>query len=196
MLVKEKRPFGFELQSFLQKTSLVDEYVLFFHSNHPCRVVPHIDHDVMLRLRSTMSKSLLVRSILTRSSAHVMPSAYVSIHTSSHWVRLRQPQQPKCRYLATMADADLNKRLEQFQELFVEARLSIEECQDAAGTKYFDEEAEAATDAVADAVAAFTAILNDIRDPDQKNRVLRGNGLKIEQLKGELDMALKGGHDH
>lgn len=95
-----------------------------------------------------------------------------------------------------MPDADLKKRLELFQELFVEARLSIEECKDAAGTKYFDEEAEAATEAVAEAVAAFSAILNDVHDQDQKNRVLRGNGLKIEQLKGELDMAIKGGHDH
>jgi hypothetical protein len=111
-------------------------------------------------------------------------------------VLVQQQQQQKCRFLATMPDSDLNKRLEQFQELFVEARLTIEDCNDAAGTKYFNEEAEAATEAVKEAVTAFSNILNDIEDEDQKNRVLRGNGLKVEQLKGELEMAVKGGHDH
>ena len=39
------------------------------------------------------------------------------------------------------------------------------------------------------------AQLADIEDLNEKNRVLRGNGLKVEQLKGELELALKGG-DH
>ncbi|CAB9518719.1 expressed unknown protein [Seminavis robusta] len=97
---------------------------------------------------------------------------------------------------ATMPDKELKNRLEDFQELFVEARLCIEDCNDSAGTKYFDEEAEAATEAVEEAVAAFKALISDIEDEDQKNRILRGNGLKVEQLKGELEMAIKGGGDH
>ena len=95
-----------------------------------------------------------------------------------------------------MADNDLKKRLDAFQDLFVEARLSIEDCTDSAGTKYFDEEAEAAQEAVDEAVEAFKTLIADIDDDDQKNSVLRGNGLKVEQLKGELQMALHGGHDH
>jgi len=100
------------------------------------------------------------------------------------------------RYFAAMSESDLKKRLDEFQDLFVEARLTIEDCTDAAGTNYFDEEAEAAQEAVDEAVEAFENVIKDIDDDEQKNRVLRGNGLKVEQLKGELQMALHAGHDH
>ena len=93
-----------------------------------------------------------------------------------------------------MPDDQLNKRLDTFQHLFVEARLCIEDVVDAAETTYFDDDAETAKEAVAAAVNEFNAILNAIEDTDQKNRVLRSNGLKVEQLKGELEMAVKGGH--
>jgi len=100
------------------------------------------------------------------------------------------------RFFAVMSDKELNKRLDTFQDLFVEARLSIEDCTDAAETTYFDEEAEAAKESVDEAVQEFENLINDLEDEDQKNRVLRGNGLKVEQLKGELQMALNGGHHH
>lgn len=95
-----------------------------------------------------------------------------------------------------MTEKELSKRLDAFQELFVEARLCIEDCNDSAGTTYFEEEVETATEAVDEAVKAFQAIVDDIEDPDEKNRILRGNGLKVEQLKGELQMALNGGDHH
>jgi hypothetical protein len=98
-----------------------------------------------------------------------------------------------CRF-STMPDDQLRKRVDTFQELFVEARMCIEDVVDAAETTYFDEDAEAAKEAVAAAVDEFNSILNDIEDVDQKNSVLRSNGLKVEQLKGELEMAIKGGH--
>ena len=88
------------------------------------------------------------------------------------------------------------KRLDEFQDLFVEARMSIEDVVESQGTKYFDEDAETAQQDVDKAVKAFEQLVSDIADPDEKNRVLRGNGLKVEQLKGELDLALKEGHDH
>jgi hypothetical protein len=100
-----------------------------------------------------------------------------------------------CRFFSTtMPDDQLNKRLNTFQDLFVEARLCLEDVADAAETTYFDEDAETAKEAVAAAVDEFNSIINDIEDADQKNRVLRSNGLKVEQLKGELEMAIKGGH--
>mmetsp|Transcript_20754 Transcript_20754/g.34321 ORF Transcript_20754/g.34321 Transcript_20754/m.34321 type:complete len:153 (-) Transcript_20754:185-643(-) len=98
------------------------------------------------------------------------------------------------RSFSTMPDLELKKRVDTFQDLFVEARLCIEDVVDSAETTYFDEDAEAATEAVTAAVDAFNSIINDLADLDQKNRVLRSNGLKVEQLKGELEMAMKGGH--
>lgn len=93
-----------------------------------------------------------------------------------------------------MAESELNKRLDTFQDLFVEARLCIDDVVDSAETTYFDEDAEAATKAVKEALDEFEAIIKDVEDVDQKNRILRGNGLKVEQLKGELKMAIQGGH--
>ena len=61
-------------------------------------------------------------------------------------------------------------------------------------TTYFDEEAEAAKEAVDEAVKMFEGIVKDLEDMEQKNSVLRGNGLKVEQLKGELQLMLTGGH--
>jgi hypothetical protein len=95
-----------------------------------------------------------------------------------------------------MPEDQLRKRVDTFQELFVEARLCIEDVVDSAETTYFDEDAEAAKEAVAAAVDEFNSIIKDIEDLDQKNSVLRMNGLKVEQLKGELDLAIKGGHSH
>lgn len=88
---------------------------------------------------------------------------------------------------------ELNKRLDTFQDLFVEARLCIEDVVDAAETTYFDDDVATAQTAVDAAVAEFTAILRDLLDVDQRNSILRTNGLKVEQLKGELEMAIKGG---
>ena len=93
-----------------------------------------------------------------------------------------------------MPEDEVKHRLEEFQELFVEARYCIEDCTDAADSTYFDEEAQSAQEAVDKAVSAFDSLIEDIKDVDQKNGILRSNGLKVEQLKGELQMALNGGH--
>ena len=98
------------------------------------------------------------------------------------------------RFFSIMPDDELNKRVQTFQDLFVEARMCLEDVTDSAETTYFDEDAEAATEAVTEAVNEFNGIINDLTDEDQKTRVLRSNGLKVEQLKGELEMAIKGGH--
>ena len=93
-----------------------------------------------------------------------------------------------------MPEDEIKKRLDEFQELFVEARYCIEDATDAADSTYFDEEAQTAKEAVDKAVETFDSLINDIQDVDQKNGILRSNGLKVEQLKGELQMALSGGH--
>ena len=97
-------------------------------------------------------------------------------------------------FTTPMPEDEIKKRLDEFQELFVEARYCIEDATDAADSTYFDEEAQTAKEAVDKAVETFDSLINDIQDTDQKNGILRSNGLKVEQLKGELQMALSGGH--
>lgn len=97
---------------------------------------------------------------------------------------------------APLSPTDIQKRLDAFQDLFVEARLCIEDATDSAGTTYYEEDATSATEAVNEAVQVFEELINDIDNEDEKNRVLRSQGLKVEQLKGELEMALRGGDHH
>ena len=96
--------------------------------------------------------------------------------------------------LSKLSDDDLRSRLNDFQDLFVEARLCIEDAQDSVETTYYDEDADAAKEAVEEAVKCFEDLIADITDLEQKNSVLRSNGLKVEQLKGELQLMLHADH--
>jgi len=98
--------------------------------------------------------------------------------------------------VASLCPKQIQVRLNEFQDLFVEARMCIDDVKDSFGTVYYDDDADDAREAVETAVNFFEALLAEITDTDEKNRVLRGNGLKVEQLKGELELTLAGGHDH
>ena len=92
-----------------------------------------------------------------------------------------------------LSEKEMRDRLNDFQDLFVEARLCIEDAVDAHDTTYFDEDAEEAKRAVDEALENFSALLEDCSD-EQRGEVQRGNGLKVEQLKEELKMALHADH--
>ena len=92
-----------------------------------------------------------------------------------------------------MSEDVLRERLQEFQDLFSEARMCIEDCEDAKETTYFNDEAESAKEAVEAAVECFDKILGEL-DEETKGSVMRGNGLKVRQLEGELELVMKGGH--
>lgn len=62
-----------------------------------------------------------------------------------------------------MDEEVLRRRLNDFQDLFSEARLCIDDARDSAETTYYDEEAEAAKEAVDAAVKDFEGIISDLR---------------------------------
>jgi hypothetical protein len=138
---------------------------------------------------------------LRRTIATWMPSSFTTQYPRPLATTRMVPNIPSsCGMIrwssSSLSATEIQKRLDEFQNLFVEARLCIEDVHESEGTKYFDEDAQSAKDAVDEAIQAFEQLIQDIDDPNEKNRVLRGNGLKVEQLKGELELALKGGHDH
>lgn len=96
----------------------------------------------------------------------------------------------------SLCPKQIQVRLNEFQELFVEARMCIDDVKDSVGTVYYEDDADDARDAVDAAIQHFEALVAEITDIDEKNKVLRSNGLKVEQLKGELELTLNGGHDH
>jgi len=76
-----------------------------------------------------------------------------------------------------------------FQDLFVEARLSIEDVQESLDTTYFEEELGVAKDAVRTALEAFDSVAELLKDDvDQLNEFKRANIMKVKQLQEELKM--------
>jgi len=94
---------------------------------------------------------------------------------------------------AGLSEKEMRDRLHDFQDLFVEARLCIEDAVDAHDTTYFDEDAKEAQRAVDEALDSFQELL-DACNEEQRGEVQRGNGLKVEQLKEELKLALMADH--
>jgi len=82
----------------------------------------------------------------------------------------------------------------EFQDLFVEARMCIDDLKDAVGTVYYDDDAEETREAVEAAIACFETLLSEIPNLEDKNKIRRSNGLKVEQLKGELELTLNSDH--
>ena len=74
--------------------------------------------------------------------------------------------------------------------------MCIDDVKDSVGTVYFEDDADDARDAVEAAIQHFEALVAEITDIDEKNKVLRSNGLKVEQLKGELELTLNSHDDH
>lgn len=80
---------------------------------------------------------------------------------------------------------DVNKVVDEINLKFAEAREEIEMAMDAKETVYFNEEAECARAAVAEVLEMFEGLLGKVTEKE-KASLQRSMGLKIEQLKAEL----------
>ncbi|CAN0472904.1 unnamed protein product [Ectocarpus sp. 12 AP-2014] len=79
--------------------------------------------------------------------------------------------------------------MDEFNDLFVTAREEMEYAEESKETTYFDEEAAAAKEAVEEAVALFEEVLGSV-DEKKRTDIMRSSGLRVEQLKAELDQLL------
>ncbi|KAK9901862.1 hypothetical protein M0R45_001920 [Rubus argutus] len=82
-------------------------------------------------------------------------------------------------------DFDQNKEVDMINLKFAEAREEIEMAMESKDTVYFDEEADCARAAVNDVLDMFEALLAKLPE-DKKAALQRSMGLKIEQLKAEI----------
>ena len=85
-----------------------------------------------------------------------------------------------------LADDELRQAVDSVNRKFAEAREEIELALEARDTVYFNEEAEAAKEVVSTALSAYDALLQSLGE-DQRSAIQRSMGLKMEQLKGELE---------
>ncbi|CAM9794707.1 unnamed protein product [Scytosiphon promiscuus] len=93
------------------------------------------------------------------------------------------------RCLSTLTDEELRRKMDDFNDLFVTAREEMEYAEESKETTYFDEEAAAAKEAVEEAVALFEEVLRSV-DEKKRTDIMRSSGLRVEQLKAELDQLL------
>eukprot|EP00904_Undaria_pinnatifida_P004224 jgi/Undpi1/13802/HiC_scaffold_9.g03453.m1 len=90
---------------------------------------------------------------------------------------------------STLTDEELRRKMDTFNDLFVTAREEMEFAGESKETTYFDEEAAAAKEAVDEAVALFEEVLSSVTE-QKRTEIMRGSGLRVEQLKAELDQLL------
>ncbi|CAM9290376.1 unnamed protein product [Discosporangium mesarthrocarpum] len=80
---------------------------------------------------------------------------------------------PHWRGLATLSDDEIRRKMDDFNDLFITAREEIEFAGESRETTYFNEEAEAAKEAVEEAVAVFEGLLKEV-DEDKRREIMRG----------------------
>lgn len=80
----------------------------------------------------------------------------------------------------------MNKAVEEINLKFVEAREEIDLAMESKETVYFNEEALVAKEAVKEVLEMFDDLLKRVSD-EEKGVLRRSMGMKIEQLKAELE---------
>jgi predicted TIM-barrel enzyme len=102
-----------------------------------------------------------------------------------------------CSSGGAAAAVDVDKRLEEVNMQFGEARELIADAKESIGTTDYSDDAEDAVQATKAALALYQAVLADLtaagRDAD-RTRLERENGQKMKQLEIELQAVLE--HDH
>ncbi|CAL9240323.1 unnamed protein product [Arabidopsis halleri] len=149
-----------------------------------------------LRIRqipSITSSTILINSISNASGNLGSPYSKSSLSETSSASSLisRIPnafQENQRRYgtdSSSGSPVDVNKVVDEINLKFAEAREEIEMAMDAKETVYFNEEAECARAAVAEVLEMFEGLLGKVTEKE-KASLQRSMGLKIEQLKAEL----------
>mmetsp|Transcript_11617 Transcript_11617/g.36784 ORF Transcript_11617/g.36784 Transcript_11617/m.36784 type:complete len:136 (+) Transcript_11617:480-887(+) len=82
-----------------------------------------------------------------------------------------------------------DKIVEQINDMFIEARDEIEMAVESKDTVYFNEEAEIAIKATEECLALYKDLIEKL-EPDERGVVQRSMGMKMEQLRAELETSL------
>lgn len=167
-----------------------------------------VQHDRLLSTTTTTTSSSFIttpctssRNTITRRNTgqqqqrpiiQVLSSSFSSLSGSGRY--FSSSSSSTSTTTSSLDPNEIQKRLNEFQDLFVEARMCIDDLKDSVDTVYYDDDADEAKEATDAAIEYFEKLCSEITNLEEKNKVLRGNGLKVEQLKGELELTLNGGH--
>mmetsp|Transcript_45363 Transcript_45363/g.98430 ORF Transcript_45363/g.98430 Transcript_45363/m.98430 type:complete len:129 (+) Transcript_45363:26-412(+) len=88
----------------------------------------------------------------------------------------------------------VQRKVDEFQEAFAEARLCLDDARESAGTAYFAEDIQEAKEAVDGCLEQYATLMKELEGP-VKDTVDNANGMKIRQLQEELNQLLHEDHD-
>merc|ERR1740130_919944 len=95
---------------------------------------------------------------------------------------------PLARWHSTEAtDEDLRRHMLEFQDLFAEARMGIEDATESLDTKYFDDDVDDAKLGVEATKKAYDELLAMSSDGEAE-KIRNANAPKMRQLQAEFDM--------
>eukprot|EP00892_Ulva_mutabilis_P008101 jgi/Ulvmu1/5663/UM024_0010.1 len=87
--------------------------------------------------------------------------------------------------VASASQLDKDKEVDEINRLFGEAREELEGAREDQGTRYFNESATMAKEAVDETLCKWSALLEQVPEAE-KQSLNRSMGLKMEQLKAEV----------
>ncbi|KAI9017034.1 hypothetical protein BC832DRAFT_543446 [Gaertneriomyces semiglobifer] len=91
---------------------------------------------------------------------------------------------------------DVNKEVETISELFAAARDELEYAEEAKGTTYYNEDRQTAQKAVEDTLAAYVQLKARLSTDAERKDVERRIGLRMAELRAQLDALTEAEGDH
>ncbi|XP_074280329.1 embryogenesis-like protein [Silene latifolia] len=134
------------------------------------------------RPTSSFLPKLLTTHSFSSSSSSKLP---LFIKPTSNLPVFNRPNSSILFCRSFSAEFDKNKIVDEINFKFAEAREEIESAMDSKETVYFNEEAQCAKDAVNEVLDMFNGLLEKL-EGQERDALQRSMGLKIEQLKAEL----------
>ncbi|XP_065882085.1 embryogenesis-like protein [Euphorbia lathyris] len=176
----------------MQKQSQISLFKLFLR--HPFQLSSKPKYAFLLQSLTSNPPPLLTNSLipLTLKFLHTstsIPYFYTcpiceNLHACSSTYKTRRKQSTASGG-DPFPDLDVNKEVDTINLKFAEAREEIEMAMESKETVYFNEEAECARAAVKEVLDMFEGLLGKLPE-GQKGALQRSMGLKIEQLKAEI----------
>ena len=96
---------------------------------------------------------------------------------------------------APLSPEDMKRRVDDINDSFTEAREEIEAAMEAVGTTYFNEEAEYAQEVTERTLAMYYELCDELSE-EERGKLQRAMGMKMEQLKAELKQIDHAHDDH
>ncbi|XAR48633.1 hypothetical protein NMG60_11031513 [Bertholletia excelsa] len=145
---------------------------------HPVRRSSIPTSSFLFKSEATYSNQCLSDPFLPPKAGRTPHFLLLTSPNSSTQFRIRQTVRHYC--------VDTSKEVDEINLKFAEAREEIEMALESKETVYFNEEAECARDAVKEVLVMYEKLLAKLPE-NEKGAIQRSMGLKIEQLKAELE---------